>query len=319
MGMEISLTSAPSPVKRESIGLADLPAATYIVWVTSFVDGFTGNPNYTLTVTGPDPAGPNLSIDQLSQSTAFAPVGGQIDVTATIANNGNQPSGASIAQYYLSDDALLDRAEDTLLHEFALLPLNAGDTVIDSQIVTIPAGTRPGQMFLVLIIDTDDQVAESGETDNAAALGVAVLPEPDVNESNDNTASATRVELIDGGFIQSGLTVTQGDLDYFAFNLDQTGGFNEEIRIDFNSSQGRLVAELLDVRGQSVREGLNEDGLVTMSLAGLSAGDYVLVVRGSDNNDYSSAYTVTFDTVVIPEVSNGSAEALVANDEAGRP
>jgi len=147
--------------------------------------------SYRLLIAAPDVPGPNLVVRSVSVITTDLAPGRPLELEALLANFGTAPTAATTAQYLLSPDPNFDLATDTILGpRFNLDPLEPGQSIADRRSLTLPANASPGWLYVGLILDPDQAVAESAETDNsglapilippslAGASNVAVAPEP---------------------------------------------------------------------------------------------------------------------------------------------
>ncbi|MAQ92802.1 MAG: hypothetical protein CMM84_04640 [Rhodothermaceae bacterium] len=106
--------------------------------------------------------------------TSGDPMAGE-DVTLdyAISNVGDENTGPLVLRFYFSADPVLDPADDVLL-DIDNDGVDADDESDDSATVTIPEGTADGTYYIVLEVDADEQVAESDEDNNTAAVEVTV-------------------------------------------------------------------------------------------------------------------------------------------------
>src|SRR5262249_33411765 len=79
----------------------------------------------------------------------------------------------------------------------------------------------------------------------------------DFLESNDTQATAFHIPTIasdsDPGFTMSGMSINPtGDVDWYKFDLLDTGGSSHCVQIDFTSSNGDLDMKLFDAGGNQV-------------------------------------------------------------------
>jgi subtilase family serine protease len=117
--------------------------------------------------------GPDLQVTSIS-GVGPSTAGGVATVTDTIANRGAGSAGASRVTYYLSANVILDAADQLLAGSRYMSPLPAGASSSGSTGLAIPAGTAPGNYFILAVADGDNQVAESSETNNTTARGIEI-------------------------------------------------------------------------------------------------------------------------------------------------
>jgi glucose/arabinose dehydrogenase len=120
--------------------------------------------------------GKDLVIEDLMVSPASMAAGGTVTVSHDVVNLGTVTVTETYTdRIYLSTDAVLDGA-DTLLgnshgHTVDLAPTAAH---ANTQNVTIPAGTAPGNRFILVRADALGTVNESNEGNNVTAIPVTV-------------------------------------------------------------------------------------------------------------------------------------------------
>lgn len=128
-------------------------------------------------------------------------------------------------------------------------------------------------------------------------IGSALLP--DRFENNNNSSSATVVRnagnLLQGSLVLTDLTIHAGsDRDYFRFTTAAPATAAHSITLDLNVSDGDLDLELFDSMGALVRQSIQSSLIDNISLAGLPAGTYTLLVKAKSNG--SNTYRLAFDT-----------------------
>jgi subtilase family serine protease len=116
--------------------------------------------------------GPDLTETALSVS-GIAVAGGSISVKETTKNSGGGAAGASTTRFYLSSNGLFD-ANDVLICSRDVDPLGGGATSMATTPCTIPAGTAPGNMFLIGVVDGGNGVLETNETNNTLAVSIRI-------------------------------------------------------------------------------------------------------------------------------------------------
>jgi subtilase family serine protease len=87
-------------------------------------------------------------------------------VSDTTKNQGGGAAEGTTTRYYLSTDTLLDAA-DLPLGGRAVPGLNALQTSTGSTSLLVPAGTAPGNYYIIGKADADSGVPETQESNNA--------------------------------------------------------------------------------------------------------------------------------------------------------
>ncbi len=108
-------------------------------------------------------------------------------------------------------------------------------------------------------------------------------PEPpggwDALEPNNALASATSLGSIVGGFRRDRLTIHQTtDEDWFRFSLLNNATIGHQIKVELESNQSTVIAELRSEGGSLLRSAIGAGPTLLISLDGLSAGTYQLKV-----------------------------------------
>ena len=300
---------------NEVLDLQGVPAGAYVLFITRGSESSNGNPNYSIRITAPESAGPNLVVDALALESAI--VVNQINVTGAIANIGNLPAAASVARFFLSTDLFFDEESDLAIGPaFSVDAIQAGAVAaINQSLPLVPGTVVPGQYYLILRVDTNGQISESGESDNGAAKVVTILGTPEAIEPNDDVAKAATVEIEDGRYEQSGFTLPPGDLDFYRFHLPSIGAVTSLARLTFDTNEGDLKFSLVNRSGTILSVGRNEPNGSLISLAGRSADDYLLVVQGNSPGAVSTGYTLKI--VVLPSFSVNPSAGPVAPGSVG--
>ena len=150
--------------------------------------------NYGLTIKG-DPVAVNLVettevlnptkivLNQRTVDTDPPPASNTISVTSTIKNTGNDPAGAFKVNYYLSRNNVFD-ASDVKLNTTDIVVSGLGFTNVDNSTTltrnfTLPNGetdpfwTNDQDYFVITVLDPDNLLKETNETDNTL---ISVLP-----------------------------------------------------------------------------------------------------------------------------------------------
>ncbi len=128
-------------------------------------------------------ADPNSPVNLVAQSVtapATAYKGTQIPVTSTFANQGSAAAGAFQAGIYFSTDATINQSDLFSGFSCAVPNLGAGAIGQCNGSVPVPSGAAPGNYYVGLVVDRQNQVVENSESDNgiAAANVTTVLPNP---------------------------------------------------------------------------------------------------------------------------------------------
>jgi len=165
---------------------------------------------------------PDLFVSSLT-APAAATAGSVISVTETTKNQGGAATG-STTRYYLSTNSTWDAA-DTPLGSRTVDLLAGGASSSATILLTIPANTAAGNLFLIARADADGQLTESNETNNTKAASIHIGP-PDLVVSSlgaPATAGAgLTVTVTDTTHNQSGTGPAAASITRFYLSTDST-------------------------------------------------------------------------------------------------
>jgi len=106
-------------------------------------------------------------------------------------------------------------------------------------------------------------------------------PESDALEPNDDANAPRILGVLNGPYQRPNLSIHQaGDRDWFEFTLPTPGQLGHLARITFDHALGDLDLELYDIAGTLLARSAGVTGREEISLRGLSAGTYRLLVQG---------------------------------------
>jgi subtilase family serine protease len=159
---EVTIPSGTAPGTYYILALAD--AANAVVETVE-----TNNTTTALIRLSPD-----LVVSVLSVPTS-AVRGTPITVSDTTKNQGQGVAGATTTSFYLSPNNTWD-ATDALLQSRPVPILGFGATSPGSTSVTIPAGTAPGNYFILARADATGAVAEAVENNNVLSKAITITP-----------------------------------------------------------------------------------------------------------------------------------------------
>ncbi len=160
------------PVGATSASHAWAAAGQYAisVWARSAVNTWNATQSGSLLVTiTPSPNVPDLVVTSLT-TPSVAATGGQINVSATVTNQGTGPAGAFWLKYYVSTMPMYTNSAidtNTSCHTNSVAP---GATYSCSGPITL-LGLTPGTWYLIAYADPANEVAEADETNNTKVSG----------------------------------------------------------------------------------------------------------------------------------------------------
>lgn len=112
----------------------------------------------------------------------FVPGGGKLEAPVTFFNDGPQAANGLVTiRFYLSTDAVLNTAADTLLRSYDNEPLflpvfddNPDNIGVFEPDMTIPATIAPGTYFLIVRVTANSQVDDTNTANNTDALSLTL-------------------------------------------------------------------------------------------------------------------------------------------------
>ena len=143
----------------------------------------------------------------------------------------------------------------------------------------MPAGEQGQYYQLVATVDPGNSLGSLDPSQDSGSLQVFLTVPPD------SYHAPTFGEVINLGAVTGTQTTTGLNLVYLddsevaQFETIATGDSSDNVTITFDSTTGTLDAQLVDSNGNSlVDSGANTTGTITLSLSGLVAGQYQVVV-----------------------------------------
>ncbi|MDB5236809.1 MAG: hypothetical protein JWR44_3802 [Hymenobacter sp.] len=202
---------------------------------------------------------PDLLLTQIGASPSSVAAGGNLSLSATVANQGAGPAASSAVGYYLSTNQLLD-ASDRLLGTSAGTALGANLDATRQLVAPVPSNVPAGAYYVLFVVDPANAVAETNEGNNLATLAVTVTQ-----------ALASRDQT-------TGYAVT------VAPNPVASGG---SLRVQLSGTGVSCVAalDLYNALGQRVRTqalalGAGRANQADLATQGLATGVYTLRLTG---------------------------------------
>lgn len=214
-----------------------------------------------LSVAGPDFT--DLAL-QNAQAPASVSTGSSLDLSVTVANLGTLATPASTVSFYLSDDASFDSGTDTLLGSSAIAALDASGTALAQLSLTYNSAYGLGNKYVLFVVDGDNQITESDETNNLLATPITVT-------------EAVGPDLVVQSQTATPTDITVGDSFTLAASVVNTG----------NASSGSSV----------LRYYLSDDTILDANDQFLG-GDAVsaLDINTSSPEDFTTTYSATWGT-----------------------
>ncbi|MEM9919533.1 MAG: CARDB domain-containing protein, partial [Bacteroidota bacterium] len=239
----------------------------------------------------------DLLIPQLSAPTSEM-TNSRVNFTLSIQNDGNINSSFFNVSLFLSDNGLLDPADEEVFRTLSIaLQPSERFTLPASESFFTTNGIAAGNYFLIAKIDSGDNIDESDEANNLVIQAFEVSPEePD------------RIDyaLSDLQAPASGLSSATIDLTVDLAKLGNSTVFSQTFVGIFLSTDNAISPDDLEVGflkySTSLPDAMQDDRAAQFSLKGVVPGDYFLILKidrdelfaepNEDNNILSQAFTV---------------------------
>jgi subtilase family serine protease/subtilisin family serine protease len=232
--------------------------------------------------------GADLVVSALTVPASAGP-GQAITVTDTTRNQAGGAAAATVTQYFLSGDAVLD-AGDVALGSRNVTALAGGASNSASTSVAIPAGTATGNWFVIAKADASDVVLEIVETNNTVSRSIQIGPDLSVISLSAPSAAG------------AGGTITVTDTTR---NLS-TGSAPETSTHYFLSANSTLDATdvLLGARTvPALAPGASNSGSAALTLpSGTATGVWYLIAKADGNDslpESSESNNVTWRSIQV--------------------
>ncbi|MGI9515501.1 MAG: lysyl oxidase family protein [Pirellulaceae bacterium] len=152
------------------------------------------------------------------------------------------------------------------------------------------SGIADGSYWLEVVVDPDDQILESDETNNVTTIQVDIVGGPGDNgdrwEPNNTFVAATNLGIV-AQRQEAAISIhTDTDTDFYQFTALEDGDF--EITVEFTHNLGNLDAFIYDANENLVTSGTSLDDLEVLNFSVLAGETFFLQVDGvgADTNGY---------------------------------
>ncbi|OQX98643.1 MAG: hypothetical protein B6I24_04745 [Bacteroidetes bacterium 4572_128] len=182
---------------------------------------------------------PNLIFNSYSLFPNEINIGGEININFEIANYGIGESYASDIQFYLSNNFIFENETDILLDELSINSLGVNEIFNSGINFTIPLNLDSGVWFIIAIIDIENQIIESNESDNmffvSFHLSTTTLPDLEIQNfyftpSNEEIYANEKIEIF-CDIKNIGDTISENCLLIYYLSKDNILDFSEDIEV----------------------------------------------------------------------------------------
>ena len=228
-------------------------------------DAYVSGAGFTATASCIAAPQSDLQLTQIGASPSTVPAGGNLSLTATVANQGVGSAASSAVGYYLSSNQVLD-SSDRLLGTSAGTTLGANLDDTHQLTAAVPANVPAGAYYVLFVTDPLNEVSETDETNNLAALSVTVTQAQALanrEQTAGYTVSVIPNPVADGGPLRVQLSGT---------------GANCAATLGLYNALGQRV------RAQPLALGVGRANQAELSTQNLATGVYILRLTGPGLN-----------------------------------
>lgn len=236
-------------------------------------------------------SGTDLVPSNLVLEPGIAGPGDEVRFTFDVANTRDADAPASHYAVWLSTDPALDD-DDVLLREVDLPSVPGLGTLPEGRRFTVPGDIVDGGTFYVLLeVDSDDEVAEFVERNNIALATLIITPRctPDIGEPNNFS-----FEAFDAGDVpdDATLSICSGDADWYTWRASVTGSV--DVTIEFEHADGDLdLFVFSEELGDPIAAGDSVFDNETATFTAIGGRTYYILVDSF--YDDTNTYTLTID------------------------
>ncbi|MGE0709388.1 MAG: CARDB domain-containing protein [Planctomycetota bacterium] len=239
--------------------------------------------------------------------------GETLEVTLALENGGLRASGRSTCRLYLSRNDAITRY-DRELGSFELAGLSAGRGRSETLRAQVPAGFEAGDWYVGVLLDTEGEVAETSEDDNAVRA-----------DSLLEVHAPAGIDLAAEALTPATRTVTAGDtlrLTRTIKNLGSaaSGTFRYALVLSNNQTISSSDPELSRASVSSLAPGAESTATVSVTIpAGTQPGTYWVGLRVDPDRQVNQTQTnndalAATDTITVRATSGGGQAELTVSD-----
>lgn len=232
-------------------------------------------------------AGVDLIATDLLLEPGVAGPGDEVRFSYAVSNTRSSASTAAYYAVYLSEDDVLDTAEDLLVRELDLPAIPAFGSSIEGRRFNVPTALIDGGLYWVFVmVDSRDTITEFGERNNSVASELVVTARCAADLSEPNNFSFEAYPADDA--VGLPLSVCSDDVDWFSYTIASPRRITASI--DFEHANGDLDLYVFsDPTGDPVAfsDGITDGESVSFTAA---AGTYYFRV----DSFYRESNTYTF-------------------------
>ena len=270
----------------------------------------------------PAAAQPDLQITATAEDSE-GEAGDRVTLDYTVSLTGAEEIEDISVGFYFSTDQTL--SNDDAFSEREEVDAESDESESDNEQIDIPGSLSAGDYFLLVVIDDQDEIAESDEANNTVAIPFTVTSGDD-DGGGGGDGGANLVVTSASAEPSSAAAGSEVEVSYALANQGDEQAGESSLAFYFSSnttlSSNDVLAAREDVDEADAND-TSDDGVELTVPASLAAGDYFLLVVADDrgtvtesdesDNVFSIPFTVTGDG----DGGGGTADLVVAQATAG--
>ena len=225
-------------------------------------------------------AQPDLTISATAED-ASGDAGGRVTLDYTASLTGAEEiEDVSVGFYFSTDPSL---SSDDTLSEREEVDTESDESESDNEQIDIPSNLGDGDYFILVVIDDLEQVTESNESNNTAAIPFSVGNSGGTGGGGSADLSVTAVSAEPASGAPG--TEVEGEYDLANTGSEPTGESSTGIYLSTNATFSTNDTFLAREDADGVDAGGDEDGEFEFTVpASVAPGDYFILVVADDRN-----------------------------------
>ena len=231
---------------------------------------------------------------------ASGEAGGRLTLDYTVTNSGDfEIEDVSVGFYFSTNQTLSD---NDVLSEREEVDVDENESESDNEQIDIPGSLDSGDYFVLVVIDDLEQVTETDETNNTAAIPFTVKGGGGGGGQADLVVTSASAEP------QSADAGAEISVSYTLANQGSEQAGESQLGFYFSTnatlSSNDVLATREDVDAVDANDSTDDDAELTVPNS-LAPGDYFIIVAADDRNTVTES-TENNNTLAIPFTVTGS-------------
>lgn len=122
----------------------------------------------------------DLNPDITSINPTEVTAGENLSINFSLSNLGDDDVGTSEMSFYVSTNSTFESANDIYLGSYNCSSILGNNNISGAETLTIPGTLTSGTYYILCIADSNNDIAETNESNNVASQQITVLPKPDL-------------------------------------------------------------------------------------------------------------------------------------------